>query len=181
MCWNLHCTFGIILLVFIQNSNWAHRLKYTTLSKYFFTLLGSNDKTFYSWNCQFLLQVAVKKTHLVFPWKGRELSAWCWQISITVVLFYIFSCFVFIPGGKNVTAFDLLPDCFISADYCRLFLVPVKAVQASRWNQCYIYLKCYNNKYISTEPLIFVESGQAVLQVSLMGRPRDKMEVKGTR
>lgn len=162
MCWNLHCTFGIILLVFIWNSNWAHSLKHTTLPIYFFSLLGSNDKQFYSWKCQFLLQVAVKKTHLLFTWKGRELSAWCGLISVTVGLFYIF-LFVFILGGKNVTSFDLLPGCFIWEDYCLLFLVLVKAVQASRWNQCYTYLKCYHNRYISTEPLIFMESGWAAL------------------
>lgn len=81
----------------LKLSPWAgtYHSSYTLL----FSLLGSNDKNTPESVSKFVQQMDVKKTHLCFTWKRRELSAWPWLMSVNVGLF--FSFFVVIPGGEK--------------------------------------------------------------------------------
>lgn len=96
MCWNLYCTFGIILLVFIQNSNWAHELEHTTLpTHYYFLYWGAMTKI--------LLKVSVSSYYrwlwkrLTYALHGKEGSCLlgpdyvskCWSVFLVFSLLFL--------------------------------------------------------------------------------------------
>lgn len=70
---------------------WNNLMRLWALSiLYYFLYWGAMRKMSTESVTKFLLQIIVKKTHLLFTWKRRELSAWLWMISINVDLFSVF-------------------------------------------------------------------------------------------